>query len=77
MAGQPAGGEGREQSAAEGGAGVTALPRGRCPICGQTAALRRNGVLREHYVYRPQAEQDQTTPLGRMRVCEGSGRPPA
>jgi hypothetical protein len=42
-------------------------------VCGQTVALRKGGQLREHYVYRPQAEQDLTTPLGRMRVCEGSG----
>ena len=53
---------------------MTALPRGECPVCGKTVALRRRGELREHYVYRPQAEQDPSTTLGRMRVCEGSGQ---
>jgi len=53
---------------------VTALPRTVCPVCGKSVALRRRGELREHYVYRPQAEQDPTAPLGRMRVCEGSGQ---
>jgi hypothetical protein len=52
---------------------VSALPRGRCSVCGGDVALRRNGVTREHRVYLPQREQDTTTPLGRTRVCEGSG----
>lgn len=50
------------------------LPRGECPVCHQDVALRNGGQLREHYVYRLQAEQDVTTHMGRMRVCEGSGR---
>lgn len=52
------------------------LPRGVCATCSQNAALRNDGTLREHYVYRPQREQDPTVPLGRMRVCEGSGKEP-
>jgi hypothetical protein len=53
---------------------MPALPRAHCQVCGQTVAVRKGGLLREHYVYRPQAEQDLTRPLGRMRVCEGSGK---
>ena len=49
------------------------LPRGTCPICGQTVALRKDNLVREHRVYLPQREQDPTTHLGRTRVCEGSG----
>ncbi len=56
---------------------MSSLPRGRCPVCDQDVALRKGGQLREHYVYRPQAEQDPTTPLGRVRTCEGSGGRPA
>jgi hypothetical protein len=50
------------------------LPRGRCPVCGGDVALRKGSLVREHRVYLPQAEQDPSTPLGRTRVCEGSGR---
>lgn len=49
------------------------LPRGICPICRKSVALRSDGQLREHYVYKPQQEQDTTKPLGRVRICEGSG----
>jgi competence CoiA-like predicted nuclease len=56
---------------------MTALPRGRCPVCGADVALRKGGKVREHYVYRAQADQDLTVPMGRMRVCEGSGKVPA
>lgn len=56
---------------------MTALPRGRCPKCHQDVALRKGGLLREHYVYRAQADQDVTVPLGRVRTCEGSGGSPA
>lgn len=52
---------------------MSALERGRCAKCGKDVALRKGRLLREHYVYRAQAEQDLTTPLGRMRVCPGSG----
>lgn len=48
--------------------------RATCPECGADVPIRRNGALREHYVYRPQAEQDTTRPLGRVRVCPGSGQ---
>lgn len=51
------------------------LPRGRCPVCGYSVALRLGGLVREHRLYLPQREQDTTTHLGRMRVCEGSGGP--
>jgi hypothetical protein len=38
--------------------------------------VRVTGELREHYVYRPQREQEPEKPMGRVRVCEGSaGRP--
>lgn len=53
------------------------LPRADCPVCGKSVAVRVGGKLREHYVYRLQAEQDPSTTLGRMRVCEGSGAVPA
>lgn len=52
------------------------LPRATCSVCGKEVAVRSNGELREHHVYRPQAEQDPTTTLGRMRKCEGSGSKP-
>ncbi len=54
---------------------MSALPRGTCHVCGNVVALRKNGDTREHYVYRPQAEQDPSRPLGRVRTCEGSGYP--
>lgn len=47
--------------------------RRACPTCGKDVPVRRNGMLREHYVYRPQREQDPRRPLGRVRVCEGTG----
>jgi len=50
------------------------LPRAECPVCQKSVAVRTGGQMREHYVYRPQAEQDPSTTLGRMRVCEGSGQ---
>ena len=53
---------------------MSALPRGTCPECGADVALRKGGKAREHRVYRPQAEQDTTTHLGRTTVCKGSGR---
>lgn len=55
---------------------MTALPRAACPVCHKSVAVRTTGQLREHYVYRPQAEQDPSTTLGRMRVCRGSGLAP-
>ncbi len=54
---------------------MSALPRGRCPVCGSDVALRRGGLIREHRVYLPQREQDPTTHLGRTGVCPGSGAP--
>jgi hypothetical protein len=54
---------------------MTGLPRGICPVCGKSVALRKGGLLREHYVYRPQLEQELDKPLGRVRVCEGSAQP--
>lgn len=56
---------------------MSALPRGRCPVCTKDVALRVGGQIREHYVYRAQRDQDPTTPLGRVRVCKGSGGLPA
>lgn len=56
---------------------MSALPRGTCPVCGKSVALRVNGLLREHYVYRPQREQEPAKPMGRVRVCEGSAGPAA
>lgn len=53
---------------------MSALPRGTCPDCAKSVAVRRNGDLREHYVYRPQAEQEPEKPMGRVRVCVGSGK---
>lgn len=50
---------------------MSKLPRATCPTCGKDVAVRVNGALREHYVYRPQAEQQPELPLGRVRVCEG------
>ena len=47
-----------------------------CAKCGKHTPLRKNGTFREHYVYRPQAEQDPTVPLGRVRTCPGSGLRP-
>jgi hypothetical protein len=55
---------------------VTSLPRATCPHCGKSVPVRRNGMLREHYVYRPQQEQVNTSHLGRMETCAGSGGPP-
>ena len=53
---------------------MTALPRGTCPVCGKSVALRKGGLLREHYVYRPQLEQQPEIPMGRVRVCEGTAQ---
>jgi hypothetical protein len=53
-----------------------ATERRTCRFCGKDVPVRRNGDLREHYVYKPQAEQDTTRPLGRVRVCEGAGTMP-
>ena len=57
------------------------LPRGLCPVCGHEVALRKNTVVREHWV------RDQVMGDGEVRavvaspfsgeVCDGSGRPPA
>lgn len=55
------------------------LPRAICPVCEKEVAVRRNGELRElreHRVYKSQLEQDTSKHLGRMRICEGSGRKP-
>jgi len=35
--------------------------------------VRTNGLLREHYVYRLQAEQRPLETLGRVKVCPGTG----
>lgn len=51
------------------------LPRGTCPDCGGDVALRKGGLIREHRVYRAQADQDLTVHLGRTNVCLGSGKP--
>jgi hypothetical protein len=53
---------------------MSPLPRGTCPVCTADVALRKGGLVREHRVYLPQREQDPSTPLGRTRVCEGSGQ---
>jgi hypothetical protein len=54
------------------------LPRGTCPVCERNVAVRRDGLVREHRVYRSQLEQDGTPRLGRSlsatRLCAGSGR---
>ena len=42
---------------------MIALPRGRCPVCGDNVALRKNGTMREH-------RRHHDSPL-----CEGSGQP--
>jgi hypothetical protein len=52
----------------------SALPRGRCPDCRGDVALRKGGLVREHRIYRAQAEQDPTTHLARTRLCPGSGK---
>jgi hypothetical protein len=54
---------------------VSPLPRGTCPACHRDVALRVGGLVREHRVYLSQLDQDPTTHLGRLTVCEGSGRP--
>lgn len=41
------------------------LPRGKCPVCGKSVALRKEGVLREH--------QWRGANSGK---CEGSGKDP-
>ena len=41
------------------------LPRGKCPVCGGDVALRKGGLVREHFGDAPQ------------RVCPGSGQPAA
>lgn len=56
---------------------MTPLPRGMCRVCGADVALRKGGLVREHRVYLPQLEQDTSTHLGRLRICEGSARTPA
>lgn len=53
---------------------MSALPRGRCPVCQQDVAVRTNGALREHFDgYLPQAEQRPELTNGRMKKCPGSG----
>lgn len=52
---------------------MATLPRGTCPACRNTVALRRSGVVREHRVYLPQLEQRPLEHNGRTRPCEGSG----
>jgi hypothetical protein len=50
---------------------VTPRPRGVCPLCKQTRALRRNGTVGEHL------HPIERTPDGIFRVvCEGSGANP-
>lgn len=50
---------------------MSALPRGRCPVCGADVALRKGSLVREH--------KDQRHPLyktGRnneVPTCAGSG----
>jgi hypothetical protein len=61
-----------------GGGGVSALPRGICPVCESDVALRVNGTLREHRDARaatygvPGAVRE-----GMVPVCPGSGEEPA
>jgi len=60
---------------------VPPLPRGVCPVCGHDVALRKNGLVREHWV------REQVMGDGEVRVvvanpfsgevCAGSGEPPA
>lgn len=50
---------------------VTALPRGYCPVCGKTVALRQGGLVREHTP--PPADSDAVEP-GRS-VCRGAALP--
>ena len=52
---------------------MTALRRAECPNCGKSVPVRTNGMLREHYVYRLQADQRPLEPLGRVKVCPGTG----
>lgn len=55
---------------------MSALSRGRCPVCRQDVALRSNGTTREHFDgYLPQGEQRPELTNGRMKKCEGSGQP--
>jgi hypothetical protein len=54
---------------------VSPLPRGTCPACHRDVALRVGGLVREHRVYLSQLDQDPSTRLGRLTVCEGAGRP--
>lgn len=53
---------------------MSEIVRRRCPDCGKDVPVRRNGALREHYVYRPQAELRPLETLGRVELCVGSGR---
>lgn len=54
---------------------MAALARGRCPKCGGTWALRKDGRLREHHVRKSQLEQVPSRGMaGTHRLCDGSGK---
>jgi hypothetical protein len=46
------------------------LPRRRCPICGASVPLRRNGTLREHNIMDPKQRRAR---LWESSKCKGSG----
>lgn len=51
---------------------MTPLPRGKCPVCRATVALRKGGLLREHKDQRH--ELYATGQNDRVPVCPGAGQ---
>lgn len=45
---------------------MSALPRGRCPVCAAMVAVRTNGKLREH--------REKVRGKAGPRVCKGSAK---
>jgi hypothetical protein len=54
---------------------MTALPRGKCAVCGADVALRKGGEVREHKDVRH--ELWGTGQTDKVPVCEGAGQPAA
>lgn len=52
---------------------MTALPRGKCPLCGADVALRKGGLVREH-VGSLRWDGARHGSFPRKRVCRGTAK---
>lgn len=53
---------------------MTALPRGICPVCGRSVALRKAELVREHTRKISQRQPGWARPYMVNVFCNGSGR---